>query len=66
MTWCNPICEGEEASHKLWTDDQTRKEIVESNEDARENLGRSHAGHAAHKGLTKVRIDGKVKGKNSL
>ena len=66
MTWCDPISELKEAGHELRAYNQTRKEVVETNENARKNLSCSHAGNQTHECLTKVGIYGQVKSKNAL
>lgn len=42
MTRRDPIRDFEETSHELWSNNETRKKIIQSDEDARKDLGCSH------------------------
>lgn len=54
MARSNPIGDFEESCHKLRSDNQAGKEIIEPDKDAGKDLSRWHAADAAHESLTEV------------
>ena len=55
----------EEATEILRADDESREEVVDTDKDRVQNLGRSHTPDAAHKGLAKVTVQREVEGEET-
>mmetsp|Transcript_42105 Transcript_42105/g.88444 ORF Transcript_42105/g.88444 Transcript_42105/m.88444 type:complete len:209 (-) Transcript_42105:473-1099(-) len=61
----NPVCELPETSHLLWTDNQTREEIVDSDENAGQNCSCSLSSDQTGEKLANIRVNSPVEREES-
>lgn len=66
VTRSDPIRYRKQSCHELRSNNEARKEIVETDKYTGQNLGRWHAADTAHEGLAKVGVYRKVESKNPL
>lgn len=66
MSRSYPIRDGKKTRHELRSDNQPRKEIVESNEDTGQDLSGCHRFEEANECLSKVGVQGNIKSKKTL
>lgn len=61
----DPVGDLPKSGHLLWTNNQTREEVVDSNEDASQDLSCTWTSDQTHEKLTSVRVNGCVERKEA-